>query len=124
MMSVQSVKITEPTTRNTAGKLMATGALGAAVGAGARYVVPTKAEVSSILNKDAVDSFVSSASTKARGANRSILKYAGIGGAAALLLGALAKIFPKNEDKDTEYSKYGALLDAPDYAVEIMWYGE
>ena len=122
-MSVQSVKITEPS-KNSLGKVAAAGALGAAVGAGARYVMPTKAEASSILNKTAVDSFVSSASAKARGADRSILKYAGIGGAAALLLAGLAKIFPKSNDKSNEYSKYGALLDAPDYAVEVMWYGE
>ena len=122
-MSVQSIQITEPKSNNY-GKLVATGALGAAMGAGARYVVPTKKEVSAILNKEAMDSFVSSASAQARGANRSILKYAGIGGAAALLLTAISKIFPKHEDKNTEYSKYGALLDAPDYAVEVMWYGE
>ena len=122
-MSVQTIQITEPA-KNNGAKLMATGAVGAAMGAGARYVLPTKAEMSSILNKDAVDSFVSSASTQARSADRSILKYAGIGGAVALLLGALSKVFPKHEDKNIEYSKYGALLDAPDYAVEVMWYGE
>ena len=122
-MSVQSIQITEPSKSNL-GKVATCGVLGAAVGAGARYVVPTKAEAKTLLNKHAVDSFVSSASMKARGAERSILKYAGIGGAAALLLGAISKIFPKNENKNTEYSKYGALLDAPDYAVEVMWYGE
>ena len=122
-MGVQKIQITEPN-KSISGKVAATGALGAAVGAGARYIVPTKAEASSIFNKDAVDTFVSNASTKARGADRSILKYAGIGGAAALLIGAIAKIFPKTENKPDEYSKYGALLDAPDYAVEVMWYGE
>ena len=91
---------------------MAGGVLGAAMGAGARYVVPTKAEASSLLNKGALDTFVSSAATKARGADRSILKYAGIGGAVALLIGVLSKIFPKTDSKATEYSKYGPLLRA------------
>ena len=122
-MSVQQIQITEQK-RNSFGKIAATGAVGAALGAGARYVVPTKAEASSLFNKEAVDSFVSSASTQARGAGRSILKYSGVGAVAALIIGALAKIFPKNDNKNDEYSKYGALLDAPDYAVEVMWYGE
>ena len=122
-MGVQSIQISEPS-KNNLGKVVATGALGAAVGAGARYVVPTKAEVSSIFNKEAVDTFVTNASAKARGADRSILKYAGIGGAIALGLSALSKLFPKHENKSDEYSKYAALLDAPDYAVEVMWYGE
>ena len=123
-MSVNSIQITEPN-KNSYKKVAATGAMGAIMGAGARYVVPTKAEASSIFNKDAVDTFVSNASAKARGADRSILKYAGIGGAIALLISGIAKLFPpKNDNKDMEYSKYGALLDAPDYAVEVMWYGE
>ena len=41
-----------------------------------------------------------------------------------LLAPALSKLFPKHNDKNDEYSKYAALLDAPDYAVEVMWYGE
>jgi len=123
-MSVNSIQITEPN-KNSYKKVAATGAMGAIMGAGARYVVPTKAEANSIFNKDAVDTFVSNASAKARGADRSILKYAGIGGAVALLIGGIAKLFPpKTDNKDSEYSKYGALLDAPDYAVEVMWYGE
>ena len=122
-MSVNSIQITEPT-KNNFGKVVATGALGAAMGAGARYVVPTKAEASSIFNKEAMDTFVSNASAQARGANRSILKYSGIGAVATLLLAGLTKIFPKHDDKNSEYSKYAALLDAPDYAVEVMWYGE
>jgi len=122
-MSVQSIQITEPS-KNNFGRVATTGAIGAALGAGARYVVPTKAEASSIFNKEAVDTFVSSASAQARGANRSILKYAGAGGAIAIILGALSKLFPKHNEKNDEYSKYAALLDAPDYAVEVMWYGE
>ena len=123
-MSVNSIQITEPN-KNSYKKVAATGAMGAIMGAGARYVVPTKTEANSIFNKDAVDTFVSNASVKARGANRSILKYSGIGAAVALLIGGIAKLFsPKADNKDTEYSKYGALLDAPDYAVEVMWYGE
>lgn len=122
-MSINSIQISEPRKTNY-GKMIASGVAGAAVGAGARYAIPTKAELSSMLNKDAVDSFISNASTQARSANRSILKYAGLGGLIAIALGALSKIFPKTDNKDNEYTKYGALLDAPDYAVEIMWYGE
>ncbi len=100
-------------------------AIGAVAGAGARYVVPTKSELSSLINKDAVDSFISSSAANARGSNRSILKYGGIGALAAAGLALLSKIFPnKKPENNTDYSKMGALLDAPDYAVEIMWYGE
>jgi len=123
IMSVQAIQSTQPK-KNQIGKLALQGAMGAAVGAGARYVLPTKSELGAVFNKDAVDSFVSSASAQARGADRSILKYTGIGAVAALLLGVASKIFPKHEDKNNEYNKYNALLDAPDYAVEIMWYGE
>ncbi len=98
---------------------------GALAGAGARYIVPTQKELSSIINKDAVDTFTSSAATSLRGSNRSILKYAGVGALVAAGLTLLSKIFPAKKNIDnSDYSKMGALLDAPDYAVEIMWYGE
>ena len=112
--------------KNYAKFAMASG-IGAIAGAGARYLIPTKKEISAIFNKEAVDTFVSNTAAQARGANRSIVKYAGVGAIVAAGLTLLSKIFPsqKNYDKaNLEYSKFGALVDAPDYAVEIMWYGE
>lgn len=114
-------------TNRNRGKLALSAGAGAAAGAVARYIVPTKTEVSKIINKEAVDTFVSSAATQTRGASRSILKYAGVGAIAAMGLNLLAKIFPSKgayEKANSEYTKFGALVDAPDYAVEIMWYGE
>lgn len=122
-MSVQAVQNTQTTNRNYR-KLMGATIGGAAIGAGARYVIPTKNELSSLFDKKAFDSFVTNTAAKTRGANRSILKYAGVGAVAAFLLSFASKVFPKHNNKNEEYSKYGALLDAPDYAVEIMWYGE
>lgn len=127
-MSVQKIQTTQPN-RNIGKNVAVSSAIGAVAGAGARYIMPTKSELSSIVNKDAVDTFVSSAATSARGANRSILKYGGIGAliAGGLTLGAklLSKMFPKTEESESfDYSKMNAFLDAPDYAVEIMWYGE
>ena len=121
-MAVQTVT-TKPNNRYS-GTLLA-GTTGAVAGAGARYVIPQKGDFSSVFNKEAVDKFVSSASTKARGESRSILKYAGIGAIAAIALNFLSKVFPKpKEEPSHEYTKWNALIDAPDYACEIMWYGE
>lgn len=99
--------------------------LGAAVGSAARYVVPTKAESRSLFNKNNFDTFISSAATKARGANRSILASAAIGAAFAAGAAAIVnKIKNPNPPKDenVEYTKLGALIDAAPYACEILWY--
>ncbi len=122
---IQRVNSTEQ--KNNYGKYALTASAGAIAGAGARYLLPTKSELSSMFNKDAIDKFVSNTATQARGANRSIIKYAGIGAILAAGLKMLSKIFPSQktyEKANMEYSKFGALVDAPDYAVEIMWYGE
>ena len=115
----------QPIKRNNA-QLLLTTATGAALGAGARFVVPTKNEMSSF--KTASDSFFSNAKTSARGANRSILKYAGMGAVIAAGVHTLAKLFAKNNAQKTgdtfEYSKFQALIDAPEYATEILIYGE
>ena len=118
MMRIES---NQPTKRNNA-RLMLSTAAGAVLGAGTRYIMPTKAEVGKI--KAAGDTFFSNAATAARGANRSILKYSGIGALAGAGLVLLSKLFPKKEEHNAEYSKLGALIDAPDYACEIMWYGD
>ena len=123
-MSVPKIQAAQ-SNKNMSTKVAIASAVGAAVGAGARYVVPTKSELSSIFNKDAVDTFVSSAATSARGANRSILKFGAIGAVVAAGLTLLSKaIHNIKSNKESDYSKLGALIDAPDYAVEIMWYGE
>lgn len=100
--------------------------LGAAMGSGARYVMPTKAELGSLFNKENFDTFVSSAATTARGAGRSILSFAAIG---AVLTAGVAAIInkvnnasnPKQNEK-VEYTKLGALIDAAPYACEVLWY--
>ena len=117
-MSLQAISTVEPKRKNSSLGICA--AAGAAAGAGARYLVPTKTEMKS------VDSFVSSAAMSARGANRSILKYGAAGAAIAAGLNLLAKAFtPEHKkDKSVEYTKLGALMDAPDYSCQFIWYGE
>ena len=122
---IRRIDSNQPTKRNNA-QLLLTTATGAALGAGARFVVPTKNEMGAL--KTASDTFFSNAKTSARGANRSILKYAGIGAVVAAGIHTLAKLFAKNNTSKTadsfEYSKYQALIDAPEYAAEILIYGE
>ncbi len=104
--------------------------VGAAVGAGARYILPTEKEMSSILNKENVDTFVSSASAVARANSRSILKYGAVGAAVAAGISLIAKAFNSNKNKeeeninDIQYSKYQAILDSSDYACQVMWWGD
>ncbi len=121
MMRIES---NQPTKRSNA-RLMLSTAAGAALGAGARYIMPTKTEVGKI--KAAGDTFFSNAATAARGANRSILKYAGIGALIAAGAHLLSRVITKNNEKyadSFEYSKYQAIIDAPDYATEIFLYGD
>ena len=125
IIMIRRLDSNQPIKRNNA-QLLLTTATGAALGAGARFVVPTKNEMSSF--RTAADTFFSNAQTSARGANRSILKYAGIGAAVAALVHTVTKLFaknnaPKNGDS-FEYSKYQALIDAPEYATEILIYGD
>ena len=118
-MSLQAISTVEPKRRLTSLPLNAVA--GAGIGAGLRYILPSKDEMRSM------DTFVSSAAMNARGANRSILKYGAIGALIASGLTLLAKVYTSdNSKKDTslEYTKLGALIDAPDYSCEIMWYGE
>ena len=122
---IRRIDSNQPTKRNNA-QLMLTTATGAALGAGARFVVPTKNEMSSF--KTAADTFFSNAQTSARGANRSILKYAGLGAIIAAGVHTLTKLVAKNNASKNgdsfEYSRYQALIDAPEYATEILIYGD
>ena len=99
-----TIQTTQPRRRpNTT--LMA--AAGAAIGAGARYVLPTKKELSSLLNKESVDTFVSVGALVAAGI--SIISHA---------------LKPKKDEEQFEniqYKKYEAILDAPEYACQITW---
>ena len=117
------IESSQPNKTNNA-RLMLTTATGAAAGAAARYVVPTKAEWKGA--KESADSFFSNAASTARSANRSILKYAAGGAIIAAGISLLTKLFAKPEkvqQQDTfEYSKYQALIDAPEYACEILLY--
>ena len=117
-MELKAVSTVEPK-RRVMPALGASAAVGAVVGSGLRYIMPLKNELSA-------DSFVSSAKMNARAAERSILKYGGIGALAASAITLLAKAYksPSENDANVEYTKLGALIDAPDYACEIMWYGE
>ncbi len=101
-------------------------AAGAAVGAGARYILPTKAEMSSLLNKENVDTFVSSAARAARAESRSILKYGAVGAliasGIALVANALKAKKPEDEISNITYSKYAAILDSsPDACMYMYW---
>ena len=121
-MALEAISRVEPKKRNFPSLAMSAGA-GAVIGAGARYILPSKTELSS------ADKFLSSAAMSARGANRSILKYGALGAAIATGIALLAKLFtPQHkenaENTNVEYTKLGALIDAPDYACEIMWYSE
>ncbi|MBR5305103.1 MAG: hypothetical protein IKU37_09785 [Candidatus Gastranaerophilales bacterium] len=111
--------------RNNAG-LMLSATTGAAIGMGSRYLLPTKAEIKSI--GTAADTFFSSASTAARGANRSMLKYGALGAIAAATITLLTKLLsnkkPQTQTDTFEYSKYQAIIDAPEYACEILLYGD
>lgn len=118
-MAIEAISKVEPKRRTTPSMGLAATA-GALAGTAARYVIPSK------VDKNAVDTFVSTASKRAQ--DRSILKYGGIGALIAIGANLINKALHKDENKqdDTvvEYTKLGALIDAPDYACEIMWYGE
>lgn len=118
-MNIPAAKMNEQ--RRTS--IIPAAAVGAVAGMGARYVVPTKTELNGLFNKQNVDTFVSSAATSARGNARSALKYAGAGAVIAAGLNALKNaLFPKKEE-NSEYSKMGIFLDAPDYAYAVYCYG-
>lgn len=118
-MALEAVSIVEPKRKKVPSVALCAG-VGALAGAGARYFMPTKAELSG------TDKFISSAAMNARANGRSILKYGAIGALIATGLALLAKTFTPEHKKDdsVQYSKLGALVDASDYACEIMWYGE
>ena len=102
---------------------MLTTATGAALGAEARYVVPTKNECKNM--KSSSDTFFSNVAANARSANRSILKYATVGAVVAAGVSLVSRLFakPKQTAQDTfEYSKLQAYIDAPEYACEILLY--
>lgn len=122
-MRTQAISITEPKKKTP---IIAPALIGGTVGAAARYVVPTKAEMGSLINKEAVDTFVSNTATAARGSQRSILKYGGIGVVAGVAISAVTNFFKqKSRELPLEYTKYEVLEDTPaDSAYAIMWYGE
>lgn len=121
-MQITKVESSQPKRGNG---YLAMGA-GALVGAAATAILPTKQEISNIINKQAVDSFVSSAATKARISSRSVGKFALIGALGALGINFLSKVFAPKPQSDTsiEYSKWGAIIDASDYACMVTWYGD
>lgn len=117
-MALEAISRVEPK-RNNYRTLGASAAVGALAGAGSRYIIPTKKELAS------ADTFLSTAAMSARGAKRSILKFGAAGAAIASALALVTKAFKNHKtDEAVEYTKLGALIDAPDYACEIMWYGE
>lgn len=125
-MAIEAIQAATPKRNNAHTMLL--GTTGAALGAAARYYVPTKEELSLIKSKQA-DGFFSTAKAAARANKRSILKYAGVGAIIAAGIGLIVKLIkdsklPKQQPEKIEYSKMGALIDASDYACEIMWWGE
>lgn len=121
-MTIKAITVTEPKKNNHSVILPAT--MGALAGAAARYIVPTKAELTKMLNKESVDSFVSSAKISARSANRSILKYGAIGAMIAGLGALITKALTSQKQNHTlDYSKYGAVIDSSiDSAYAMIWY--
>ena len=114
---IRSIDSNQPTKRNNAHLMLST-ATGAALGAGARYILPTKVEA---------DTFLSNASVAARGANRSILKYSAVGAVIAGGIYLISKLFNSQKAKETqidtfEINKYQALLETPGYAWEYVLY--
>ena len=122
-MTVKAITFTEPKKNNHS--LILPAAAGAVAGGVARYLAPTKAEMVNFLNKETTDSFVSQAKVSARSANRSMLKYAGVGALVAGAAALVAKAFsPQPKSPSTvEYSKYGAVIDSSiDSAYAMIWY--
>lgn len=123
---INKVESTRPVTKRNNAHLMLTTAAGAAIGAGVRYVLPTKSEMGSLKNN--ADTFFSNASTAARGANRSILKYSAFGAIVAAGTYLISKLLKnkqaemKQQIDSEEYNRILALLDSPDYACEILLY--
>ena len=118
---------TNQSAKKSNAQLMLNTAAGTVAGMGARYLVPTKAEMSSLKNH--ADTFFSAAATNARGANRSMLKYGAVGAIAAATVCLLSKLLTNKTDEkkydDTfEYSKYQALIESPDIAAEFFLYGD
>lgn len=124
-MAIQAIKPTEVKGQKRNYSNVVTAAAGAATGVVARYIMPTKAELSKAINKDVVDTFTNSAAIAARSAKRSAAKYGVLGAFFALSAKALYEIFRgNNNNRAQEYSKLGALIDAPDYACEMLWYND
>lgn len=124
-MRVNAVEKTQFGNRQRSNNFALSTVAGAAVGAGARYLLPTKEQMKSMFSKESVDSFVLSANK--RGAERSILKYTAVGAVIAAGLNLVAKTFSKTnrEKQEFDFTKYEALHDTPaDSAYAIMWYGD
>ncbi len=125
MATVKTVSIVE---QRRPQKYALAATAGAIAGGVAKYVMPNQKELSMKLNKENIDTFVSSAATKARGESRSTLKYVGLGALVALGAKAVKNYFSPKEKlvktSDVQYSKYDALLDAPDYSCMVLWYGD
>lgn len=124
-MSIQALSLSEQRQKNNK-RILPAALLGAASGSALRYVIPTKVEAGSLLNKEAVDTFVSSSALKTRGANRSILKYATVGAAIASGIVAIANKFSNKNQQSIgiENAKLAALLDASPFAAEVYFYGD
>jgi len=124
-MAIQAISTVESKPKKS--RVVPTAALGAVIGAGIRYIAPTKSEMGQILNKDAFKKVMSKANTAARGESRSILKFAGLGALVATGLNLMGKAISsiKAEQNNLHYdnSKYGAFFDSGDCACEIMWLG-
>ncbi|MBR1617214.1 hypothetical protein IJ670_03595 [bacterium] len=95
---------------------------GAVVGALSRYVLPTKSESGSLLNKQNFDTFVSS--TAKRGADRSILKYGAAGAFVAATIYLISKAINYNKKNQEKFQStmLGAAMDMPAYSV--FWYAD
>ncbi len=122
-MQASIVKLNEPRPRTSATVVPAALAGGVA-GYASRYAMPTKTEFKNLFNKENADVFVSSAAAAARAEKRSIGKFVGIGAIVTSVVALIANALkaPKAVAQNSQYSKMGILLDAPDCAYEIYCY--
>lgn len=121
-MQITKIQTTQPKKSHHA----LAAAVGAMAGAVGTFVLPNKAELKELK----VDTFISKTAMSNRAADRSMLKFIGVGALAALGINALVKAVKshnsakKDEAAKIEYSKWDALIDASDYACMVTWYND
>lgn len=120
-MQITKIQTTQPKKSHHA----LAAAVGAMAGAVGTFVLPSKAELKALK----ADTFISKTAMSNRAADRSMLKFIGVGALAAVGINALIKAVKTHSAKNSEaakiqYSKWDALIDASDYACMVTWYND